>query len=125
MTFGLPAASSDQPTFYLFGQVTPTVPVDQQGVPYDPDETISNPPTSVHVPCAVEYIDRAGKIELLGLVAPSQLKLTLLDADYQKVEGFAYVVIAGRKYLYRRTEAPIALGTVDVWTVHCEAEDSA
>jgi hypothetical protein len=49
--------------------------------------------------------------------------LTLLDQEYARVKGFSYVIIAGDRFFYRKTEPPVGLDVVAVWTVHCEAED--
>lgn len=124
MQVGLPPTSSDQPTFYMPLVTTSTEPLDQSGVPFDP----SYQPTratrvAVTVPCAIEYHDNDGKLENFGVIVPAKVKLILLDQDYAKVKGFEYVVIAGIRYFYRRTETPIGLISVGVYTVHCVSED--
>ena len=124
MTFGAPSRATDQATFFIQQAVTPAFPIDQQGVPWDPADRVTVAFTQVQVPVAIEFKDDAGKIEGFGVVAPVKIVLTLLDVDYQQIKNFDFVVVAGRRYLYRRTETPVALGTVDVWTVHCVAEDS-
>lgn len=124
MVFGLPSQANDQPTFYMPQTATSTDPLDDEGVPFDPSVT---PTYSTLVKkkatCAVEYVDGEGKVENFGVLVPSKVKLTILDQDYAPVRGFHYVVIQGQKYYYQRTEPPVALGNVDVYTVHCRAED--
>lgn len=124
MRFGLPTVTSEQPTFFQPQTSTSTEPVDDDGVPFDP-AVVPTLSTLVkkQVPCAVEYVDSDGKIETFGIIAPSKVKLTLLDQDWVQIEGFHFCVIKGQKYFYQRTEPPVALGTVDVYTVHCRAED--
>jgi hypothetical protein len=125
MAFGAPSRAADQAAFYIQVAVTPSFPVDQQGVPWDPANSATPSYTKVSVPVAVEFHNGAGKVEGYGIVDATTVTLTLLDADYQQVKGFAFVAIAGTKYWYRSTDAPVALGTIDVWTVHCEAVDAA
>lgn len=124
MTVGLPPVSSDQPTFFMPAVETPGGPADQEGVPFSPaaGRTFA-PRTQVKVPCAVEYRDGSGKLESFGVIAASKVVLVLLDEDYESIKGFEFVVIAGTRYFYRRTEPPLGLITLGVWTVHCEAED--
>lgn len=125
MEFGQPTRAADQATFYKVTTVTGTgvEPHDEDFIPFNPDVNRSVRPTSIVVPCAVEFVDRADQVETFGAVTSTRVKLTLLDEDYQRVKGFSYVAIGGDKYLYRLTEPPIALGSIDVWTVHVVAED--
>lgn len=124
MSVGLPPVEADQPTFFFSPVVTNTGPADEEGVPFNPDTrpTVA-PPKQVKVPCAVEYSDVSGKVEGVGIVQPSRVSITLLDEEYAKVKGFAYVVIAGNRYFYRKTEPPVGLVSIGVWTIHCVAED--
>lgn len=127
MQFGAPSVAADRATFVMPRvKVDDEIPADEQGVPFDPDQRpVYLAPTKHTVPCAIDYDDAPGKLENFGIIAPSKILITLLGPDYNTVEGFEYVVIAGQKYLYRKTEPPVALGTLDVWTVHCQAEDEA
>lgn len=126
MYVGLPPLKEAQPTFFF-----PSTPVttgaltDQEGVPFTSGGTVTRTPLkpSVQVPCAVEYVDGDGKLENFGVVAPSKVKLTLLDEDYAQVQGFLFCVIGPNRYYYRRTEAPTGLITIGLYTVHCYSED--
>lgn len=126
MQVGLPVVTSDQPTFFL-----PTVitgddehSLDSQGTPYDPDyEPTRTTPAAKKVPCAVDYQDQAGVLGAGGVINTASVVLTLLDEDYAKVKGFAYVVIGGIRYNYQETEKPTGLVSVGVWVVHCLADD--
>lgn len=124
MDFGAATRAADKAAFYT---VTRTVPedtvVDEDGIPYDPSVTVTVTRTSKVVACAIEYTDRTDKFENFGVVNPSRIKITLLDPDYQQVKGFEYVVVGADKYIYRLTEPPVALGSIDVWTVHAVSED--
>lgn len=124
MEFGLPSSVSDQPTFFMPGSTSTTDEVDADGIPFDPTASITVTPGDSHrVDCAVEYVDAPGKVENFGVLVPSEVKLTFLDSDYSVIAGFETCVIAGQRYYYMRTEPPVALGTVDIYTVHCRAED--
>lgn len=125
MEFGLPSATSDQPSFFM-PQTTTSVGnvLDDEGVPFDPAVTPTlSTLVKKQVKCAVEYVDGDGKVEAFAVIVPSKIKVTLLDQEYVQVQGFSFVVIKGQKYYYQRTEPPVALGTVDVYTVYCRAED--
>lgn len=124
MEFGAPTRTEDKATFV---QLTSTVtgPTDADGVPFDPDTRRTTAKATFQVPCAIEFADKADQEQTFGVIQPTRIKITLLDPDYQKVKGFEYVVVGGDKYLYRLTEPPVALGSIDVWTVHCVAEDEA
>lgn len=126
MGFGEPTRSEDKATFF-FPKRTPASPVtDEDGVPFSmnlsPEDTSKS---SQQVPCAVEFYDRADQVETFGALQATRIKITLLDADYQTIKGFAYVVAGGDKYVYRLTQPPDALGSIDVWTVWAVAEDES
>lgn len=123
MQFGAPTRVEDQATFYKVTRTTDDVPRDDDFIPFDPDATRTAKPTGIRVDCSVEYIDRTEITEQFGAITPSRIEITLLDPEYQKVKGFDYVVAGGDRYNYRLTEPPVALGNIDVWTVHCDAED--
>jgi len=124
MNFGLPTVTNDQPTFFMPQTATSASHLDDEGVPFDP-AAVPTLSTLVkrRAPCAVEYVDGDGKIETFGIIAPSRVKLTLLDTDYDTIKGFHFCVIEGQRYYYARTEPPVALGTIDVYTIHCKSED--
>lgn len=125
MEFGLPAETADQPTFFRYATVTSSSELDDEGVPYDPGATLTGGEVDSlgQVECAIEYIDGEGKVESFAVLAPAKVKLTMLDTEYDQVWPFNYVVIKGQKYYYQRSEPPVALGTVDVHTLYCRAED--
>ena len=75
--------------------------------------------------CAIEFFDRTDRAETFGVIAPSRIQITLLDPEYQDIEGFSFVVAGGDKYVYHSTEPPVALATIDVWTVWCNSEDES
>lgn len=126
MTVGLPTSQGDQPIFFMPATVTGdgTHALDQQGVPFTPGYRPTRVvPTGVRVPCAVEYHDTEGRPEAFGVMAPARVVLTLLDQDYAQVEGFAYCVIGGIRYVYHHTETPKALVSVGLYKVHCTSDD--
>ena len=124
MTMGLAPIEADQPTFCFKQDPINFSNADVEDVPFDPAaRPVQPPPETKQVPCAVEYVDAAGRVETFGVINPSKVRLTLLDVDYQTIRGFDFVEIGGDKYNYAKTEPPIGLGEVGVWTVHCIAED--
>lgn len=127
MDFGSPNNVADKATFYMPRNVTlPDVNRDQEKVPFNPnvDRTFSSLVKKV-VKCAVEYVPtRAGDEKTdFGILNPDKVKLTILGPDFVSISGFEYVVIGGNKYLYWKEEPLIALGSIDVHTVWCRAED--
>lgn len=126
MGFGEPTRVEDKATFVSFQDLPGNVATDDDGVPWDVNvRRTRTPSATVQVSCAVEWVDAADSRGTYGAIDPTGVKLTLLDPDYQKIKGFEYVVIGGDKYLHRKTEPPIALGSIDVWIVHATAEDES
>lgn len=127
MGFGEPTRSDDKAWFY-FPKTRATDPpggaMDDDSVPFDfTSPVVSSGPGRVQVSCAVEYIDTAEVTGTFGGDRPARVKITLLDDEYQQIKGFSFVVAGGDKYTYDSTEPPVALGTIDVWTVHATSED--
>lgn len=101
-----------------------TAYVDQEGVPFDPQTTVTRlQPPAVKVLCAIEYFDANGIPTDFGLVTPSRASITLLDQEYAQVHDCVAVVLKGEKYVYRHTEFPTGLFDVGVYTMHFVAED--
>lgn len=124
MDFGEPNVTTDKPTFFMPRSSTAPGNKDQHGVPFNPDNKRTfSALVKKTVPCAVEYTNAQGKVENFGLINPSKVQITLLDPDYQRIRGCEFVTIGGQKFLYRKTEPPIALGSIDVWVLHFTAED--
>lgn len=125
MGFGEATRAGDKATFYLRhpSTLSNAGEVDSEGLPFDPAVQRTSSMTPVVVPCAIEYFDRAENADTYGVMQSTKIMLTLLDPDYQKVKGFAYVAAGGDKYYYAKTEPPVALGSIDVWIVHCNSQD--
>lgn len=123
MGFGEATRAGDKATFYKVSESATTEPVDQEGLPFDPDIHRTSTAVPILVPCAIEYFDRTEQADTFGVLQPTKIRLTLLDPDYQQIKGFNYVVAGGDKYYYANTEPTIALGSIDVWIIHCTAQD--
>lgn len=135
MSFGAPTDPAQQATFYKTPILDADNNSDDEGIPFDPTAPVSRTPVAVKVPCAIEYVDAADQYEEYGVRQPSKVKVTLLGPDYDTVVGtdpedsptpvppFSYVTISGQKYLYRKSEPVVALGSIDVHVIHCQAED--
>lgn len=126
MRMGMAQELDDQPLFVFPRTITNAAPADNEKVPFDPTARPDRSPARTErVPCVVDYVDAAGRVEAFGIINPSKIKVSLLDVHYQTIEGFEHIMISGDKYNYMKTEPPIALGSVTVWTVHCRAEDES
>ena len=116
-TMAATPVADDQVTFHFASTLVYNTNVDADGRPFDPNATVTRTtPTPVKVPCAVEYIDAEDQPTNFGLIAPSKLKITLLDEDYAKVKDAIYVVLQGDRYNYRRTQPPSGLFDVGLYT---------
>lgn len=127
MGFGEPNQDADKVAFFIEkdSDLPSTTPQDQTGVPFNPAKKRPKTHRREVVMCAVEYQDRGETTEQFGAIQPTRVKLTLLDADYQKIKGFRYVVAGGDQYWHAKTEPPLALGPIDVWIIHCSAQDES
>ena len=126
MNLGLPPIEADRPVFVTPQEATNDANADEEDIPFDPSARPQvPPPLTKSVPCAVEYVDAAGRVETFGIVNPSKIRITLLDEEYQQIRGFSYVVIGGDRYNYAKTEPPLGLGSVGVWIIHAIAEDES
>lgn len=124
MGFGAATRPQDRVTFYFNARSAPAGEVDEEGVPFDPADRVTNTREgeSKVVDCAVEYQDRAPQTETFGVYIPARIILTLLDPDWQQVKDFSYVKAGGDIYHRSTVEPPVALGSIDVWSVICLAE---
>ena len=125
MQIGEPTRTEDKATFYFPNDITVVDSSDAEGIPFDPTKAPTYVPRKdpIQVRCAVEYRDAEGKIENFGVLVPSKAIITLLDPEYQQIKGFQFVALGGVRYYYRSIETPLAMFDVDVWVVHCVAED--
>lgn len=124
MGFGEPTRTEDKATFFFPKRSAAGQPRDGAGVPFDPDQhPTASSKAKVQVPCVVEYHDAAELLAEFGGITPSRVKITVLDPEWQQIKDFAYVVAGGDKYVRTKVEPPIALGSIDVWTIWCTAED--
>lgn len=116
--------SDDQVTFHFPSTLVYNTNVDADGRPFDVNATVTQTtPPAIKVPCAVEYFDAESQPTNFGLMAPSKLKIALLDEDYLKVKGVSYVTLGGDRYNYRRTEPPTGLFDVGIYTMHFTSEN--
>ena len=124
MGFGEPTRTEDKATFYVPRPADePVAPGNSEGVPWNPAEKRNTKRDAIQVACAIEKFERADDTGTYGTLQPDRIVITLLDGEYQQVKGFEYVVAGGDRYYYRKTDPPVALGSIDVWTVHATAQD--
>lgn len=127
MEVGLPPNPADQPLFHFPATSTADADSDGQGTPLDwaGSRAGTAPTTPAAVPCAIEAIDDQGNITAFGTVSSNRLVLTFLDVDYEKIEGFDFVLIGGNQYFYQRTLTPMGLVDLGVWQVVVRTTDEA
>lgn len=124
MQMGAPPEEADRVTFYFPKTLTATGPVDGRGIPFSPAQAITaTGPAPIKVDCAVEYLDVTGQPTNFGIVAPARIAVTLLDGEYQQIKGCEYIVAHGDRYNFQRTEPPVGLFDVAVWTLHFLGEN--
>jgi hypothetical protein len=125
MAVGMPPNVADRAVFVFADASTNSSPADAEDVPFNPAVAPTVTPgrqvTGLHY--AIEFHDAQGNVVDLGVIAPTQVVITLLKDEYDQVRGFDYVLLSGDKYLYRREEPVIGLGTSEIHQIHCRAED--
>lgn len=128
MEMGLPTATADRPTFQWKTERDYAIDDPAQN-PYDwtatPTSTVTH--ADVQVACAVEFSARpAGSVDTpLGQFDTSRVVLTLLDEDYELIEGANRVVIGGNPYEVDFIAPPTALFEVTIYTIYATAVDES
>lgn len=122
MVMGSPNKTVDKPTFYWNTDKTYTVQ-DRNKKPYtlgsvEPVE--DNTPDPVVATVAVEYVQRNPALTGMGDFDKSRAILTILDEEYQKIEGADWVTLGGDKYEIKYVTVD-GLFDVDVYTMHVTA----
>lgn len=124
MQMGAPPSTAEQAKFYWSKALVYNTPTDENNTPFDPDATVTETqPEPVSVPCGIEYFDADDQPTTFGSVTASHLAITLLDEDYDRVKGCAWVVLGGERYFYKRTQAPLGLFDVGVYIMRFTAEN--
>lgn len=123
MKFGEPNRAGDKATFH-WSVRSDAAGADEDGIPFNPTAVPQRTKRSRTVACAVEFFPAGDRTERFGVVQSSRVELTILDPEFQQVKDFEYVVWGGDKYI-RRSGTVDGLGSIDVHTVLCIAEDEA
>jgi hypothetical protein len=125
MSLGLPPDPADQAVFVFASTAVNAAPADAEDVPYDPAvaPVVTAGRQVTGLMYALEYYDATGQPVDLGILARTQVVITMLKAEYDQIRGFDYVLLDGDKYLYRREEPVLGLGTSEIHQIHCRAED--
>lgn len=124
MTMGTPPVSGDQLRFYWNPTRSATATKDGEGIPFDPSAPVATTTHApVSLPCAIEYIDAAGQPTPFGAIAPSKVRVTLLDEDYDQVKDADYVLISGDRYIRHHEPPSYGLFTVGVHQIIYTAEN--
>lgn len=126
MMMGMPDATAERVTFRWSDQKTFSKH-DASGRPLDwyasPASTVSNP--DVEVPVAIEFSARRSQSGStnVGTFDNPRATLTLLDVDFDLIEGADKVIIDGSEYTVEYVEPPVGLFDVTVYTMHISAID--
>lgn len=128
MDMGLPNATNERATFRWAVEKT-FATADPAGQPYTfntaPASTVVRP--DVRIPVAVEFSARpAGSTDTsLGEFDTSRVIITILDEDYEQVEGANEVLLGGNAYDVQFVGPPLGLFSVTVYQVYAEARDES
>lgn len=131
MEMGMPAQPDRWPVFVH--KVTPDTigGLDHAGVPWDPNTQPERIPDKriTDILCAVEFLDPVERSAPYGATQPQTVHITLLDEEYEAVEGFDHVelfpTLTGNPTIfhYRKVLEHHTLDTVGVWILECATED--
>jgi hypothetical protein len=125
MQMGLSNTVALQPTFRWTKKSTYPVQ-DPVNHPYDWTETPTTTiaPADVQVPCAVEYQERSSEGTAAGAFDGTKAIITMLDTDYALIAGSDQVLLGGNVYDIDVVAPPVALFSVDIFTLYCTARDA-
>ena len=126
MTMGSPNRAVDKAIFHWESQAQYSIQ-DRNQKPYDlspAEPTEDDTPEPVTVLVAVEYIQRNPSLTGVGEFDKARAVLTILDVEYEKMEGADWVILGGDRYNIKYSTVE-ALFDVDVYTVHCEAVEES
>lgn len=127
MQMGSPNSVAEKATFRWETQKTYTASTDSVGRPYDlasapvTVETIDD----VQVDCAVEFINKNAVGTPIGEFNNPRVEITILDVDYDLIQGASKVLLGGNTYNIQFVGPPVALFSVTVYTIHAQAADES
>lgn len=131
MVLGLPPVDADKPTFYWDREVN-WDEHDREGKPWDwtkaPDTEIQR--ASVRPICAVEFFAPLGRTGAafteVGDFFNTTLIVTLLRTEFNQVFGASNMTIGPRHTMwwFRYWQPQLALGGLEVFMAHFQAEDT-
>lgn len=126
MDMGLPSDPTQRATF-RFRKTTswpPGTRLDQEGNAIDPNVSpIVSEPDPVQISCAVEFSQASPEELPVGQIVQAKATITVLDVDYEKVQGAVEVDLGGDRYVIRYEEPPVGLFEVTVHRLVCYAKD--
>lgn len=128
MVMGMPNATSDQATFRWTTTHTysPQDPLDD---PYTWTQTPVTTTThaDVVVPVAWEFSARpsASLETVIGEFDSPRVIVTILDVDYELVQGADLIIMGGNTYVIEFVAPPLGLFDVSVFQIYCVARDES
>jgi len=126
MRMGAPNAIEERVTFCWPAVKTYTGKTDPSGRPYDLASAAATvvQKENVQVDCAVEILDRNPTGTPIGEFNNPRATITVLDVDYETIQGSTIVLIGGNTYHVNYVE-PVGLFDVTIFTIHCQAVDES
>lgn len=128
MEMGLPNATSERATFRWNDEATYAVE-DEDHQPFDWTDTPTTEETheDVQIPVAMEFSARpAGTLDTtVGQFDSARVILTILDTDFESVQGSDEVLLGGNSYTIDFWGPPMGLFDVTIYSVYCTATDEA
>lgn len=128
MNMGLPNATVERATF-KWETVRTYTTADPAGNPYDytatPAATVTH--ADVSIPVAVEFSARpAGSRDTsVGQFDASRAVITVLDEDYEQVEGADIVMLGENTYEIEFVGPPLGLFDVTIYQIYADARDES
>jgi len=131
MRMALPNDPERRPEF-VREEIPAGAGIDDDGIPLDPTQEVDPvEPIRSRVLCAIEWLRPGQEEQNFTTTSPAALRITLLDEEYEQVEGFDYVNIWASatddkpvRFYFRRIFQQVNLDTVGVWTIEVSTEDA-
>ncbi len=128
MEMGLPSDTAERATF----KWTVASTYEAEDVAHNPFDWTDSPTTEsehddVQIPVAVEFSARpAGSIDTtLGQFDNARAVITIMDTDFDSVQGADEVLLGGNSYTIDFWGPPVGLFGVTIYTVYATATDEA
>lgn len=126
MLMGAPEDEALRATFKWTTQKTYTQ-AGPSGRPYDlhASPTTSTAHADVQIPVAIEFKGGGGTDTSVGQFQDANAEITVLDEDYELIEGADKLTLGGNTYIIDFVKPPDGLFGVTVFTIFAHAQDES